>query len=252
GEGYVNRHLVTVEVRVEGGAHQGVQLDGLAFNQHRLERLDTQAVEGGRPVEHYRVFANDYVEDAPHHGLFPLDHFLGGLDGGGQAAAFQLGEDKGLEQLQGHALGQTALVQAQGGADHNHRAAGVVHPLAQQVLAEAALLALDHIRQGFQWALVGAGDGAAAAAVVQQGVDGLLKHALFVAHDDVRGIELRQALQAVVAVDHPAVEVVEVRGGKAATVEGHQGAQVRGQYRQGLHHHPLRLVAGVEEGLQQL
>src|SRR5690606_15495147 len=89
GEGYVNRPLVTVEVRVEGGAHQGVQLDGLAFNQHRLERLDTQAVEGGRPVEHYRVFANHFVEDVPHHGLFPLDHFLGGLDGGGQAAAFQ-------------------------------------------------------------------------------------------------------------------------------------------------------------------
>ena len=48
---HVYRHLVTVEVGVKGRAHQGVQLDGLAFNQNRLKCLNTQAVQGGRTVE---------------------------------------------------------------------------------------------------------------------------------------------------------------------------------------------------------
>jgi hypothetical protein len=44
-------HLVAVEVRVVGGADQGVQLDGLAFHQQGLKGLDAQAVQGGRAVE---------------------------------------------------------------------------------------------------------------------------------------------------------------------------------------------------------
>ena len=41
----VHGHLVAVEVRVEGGADQRMQLDRLAFDQHRLERLDAQAMQ---------------------------------------------------------------------------------------------------------------------------------------------------------------------------------------------------------------
>ena len=41
-------HLVAVEVRVERGAGQRVQLDGLSFNKDGLERLDAEAVERGR------------------------------------------------------------------------------------------------------------------------------------------------------------------------------------------------------------
>jgi hypothetical protein len=102
-------------------------------------------------------------------------------------------EDERLEQLQRHLLRQAALVQAQRRADHDHRTAGVVDALAEQVLAEAALLALDHVGERLQRALVGAGDGAAAAAVVQQRVDRFLQHALLVAHDDVGRVELEQA-----------------------------------------------------------
>jgi hypothetical protein len=38
-------------------AHQRVQLDGLAFDQDRLERLDAQTVQRGRTVQHDRVLA---------------------------------------------------------------------------------------------------------------------------------------------------------------------------------------------------
>ena len=59
-------------------------------------------------------------------------------------------------------------------------------------------------------------------------------------------------LQAVVAVDDAAVEVVEVGGREAAAVERHQRTQVRRQHRQHGQHHPLRAVARLEEGLDQL
>ena len=47
----VHGHLVAVEVGVEGGADQRVDLDGLAFDQHRLKRLDAEAMEGRGAVE---------------------------------------------------------------------------------------------------------------------------------------------------------------------------------------------------------
>ena len=46
GQRQVDRHLVTVEVGVERGTDQRVQLDGLALDQHRLEGLDAQPVQG--------------------------------------------------------------------------------------------------------------------------------------------------------------------------------------------------------------
>ncbi len=96
-----------------------------------------------------------------------------------------------------------------------------------------------------QRALVGAGDDAAAAAVVEQRVDGLLQHPLLVADDDVGRAQLDQPLQAVVAVDDAAIEVVEVGGREAAAVERHQRAQVRRDDRHDRQDHPLRLVAGL-------
>src|SRR3546814_8989025 len=98
--------------------------------------------------------------------------------------------------------------------------------LAEQILAEATLLALEHVRQRFQRTLVGARDRATAAAVVEQRIDGFLQHALFVADDDVRRAQLHQPLQAVVAVDDAAVEVVQVQGREATAIERHPRAQL--------------------------
>src|SRR3712207_7828504 len=65
----------------------------------------------------------------------------------------------------------------------------------EQVLAEATLLSLEHVAQGLQGAVAGTRDGTTAAAVVEQGVDGLLQHALLVVHDDLGGTEVEQATQ---------------------------------------------------------
>ncbi len=249
---HVDRHLVAVEVGVEGGADQRVKLDGLALDQQRLEGLDAEAVQCRRAVEQHGVLAHDLGQNVPHFGALRLDHALRGLDGGSDAVNFEFRVDERLEQLERHFLRQPALVQLQFRPDHDDRTARVVDPFAQQVLAEAALLAFQHVGQRLQRALVGAGDDAAAAAVVEQRIDRFLQHALLVAHDDVRRAKLQQALQAIVAVDDAAVEVVQVRRREAAAVERHQRAQLRRDDRHHVHDHPFRLVAGFDEALDEL
>ena len=59
-------------------------------------------------------------------------------------------------------------------------------------------------------------------------------------------------LQAVVAVDDAAVQIVQIRGRETATVERHQRTQFRRQHRQHGQDHPLRTVAGILQRLQQL
>ena len=240
-------HLVAVEVGVEGGADQRVNLDGLAFDQHRLERLNAEAVQRGSAVQQDRMILDDFFENVPNHRVLLLDQFLGLLDGGAMAALLEAVIDERLEQLERHLLGKTALVQLQLGTDHDDRTAGVIDALAEQVLAEAALLALERVGERLERAVVGAAQHAAAAAVVEQRVDGFLQHALFVAHDHVGRVQLDQLLQPVVAVDDAAIEIVQIGGGEAAAIERHQRTQLRRNHREHVENHPLRLVAGLAE-----
>ena len=240
---HVDGHLVTVEVRVVRRAHERVQLNRLAFDQHGLERLNAETVQGRCAVQEHGMLADHLGEDVPHLGGFPLHHLLGSLDRGRHAARLELAEDEWLEQFQRHLLRQTALMQAQRGTDHNHGATGIIDALAEEVLPETALLALDHVRQRLQRPLVGAGDGPTTSAIVEQRIDCLLQHALFVAHDDVRRRQVQQPLQTVVAVDDAAVQVVQIGSRETAAVQRHQRPEVRWQHRQHGKHHPLRLVA---------
>ena len=81
-----------------------------------------------------------------------------------------------------------------------------------------------------------------------------MEHALLVVDDDLGRAEVQQALQPVVPVDDPAVQVIEVRGGKPTTVELHHGAQVGGDDRDGLEDHgpgvvdPATVVVATVEG----
>ncbi len=245
-------HLVAVEVRVERRADERVDADGLAFDQHRLERLDTQAVQRRRAVQQDRMLANDLFEHVPHFGTLQLDHLLCLLDGGDETSLFELVVDERLEELERHLLGKTALVQLQLGADDDDRSAGVVDALAEQVLAEAALLALQRVGQRLQRTVVRTTQHTAAAAVVEQRVHGFLQHALFVADDDVRRLQLHQLLQPVVAVDDAAIEIVQVRGREAAAVERHQRTQFRRNDRNHVENHPLRPVARLAERVGDL
>ena len=137
-------------------------------------------------------------------------------------------------------------------ADDDDRAARVVDALAQQVLAEPALLALEHVGQRLERTVAGTRDGPAAAAVVEQRVDGLLEHALLVVDDDLGRTEVQEPLEAVVPVDDPAVEVVEVGGREAAAVQLDHRAQVRRDHRDAVQHHAHGRVGGGQERADDL
>src|SRR5699024_2240028 len=89
-------------------------------------------------------------------------------------------------------------------------------------------------------------------AVVYEGVHGLLEHALLVADDDIRGVELHKPLEAVIAVYDAAVKVVQIARGEAAAVELDHGADLWRNDRQDVDYHPFRLVAALAEGLDDL
>src|ERR1051326_1121513 len=168
------RHLIAVEVRVERGANQRVNLDRLAFDQNGLERLNAEAVERRCAVQKDWVILNDFFEDVPNDGFLLLDHLLGLFDGSAMASLFETVIDERLEQLESHLLGQAALMQLKLRADDDDRTSGVVDALAEQVLAEASLLAFKSVGERLQRAIVGATQHAATASVVEQGVNRFL------------------------------------------------------------------------------
>ena len=94
-----------------------------------------------------------------------------------------------------------------------------------------------------------AGNWASSATVVDEGVDGLLEHSLLVADDDLRCLEVKQSLEAVVPVDDAAVQVVQVAGGEPSAVQLDHGAELGREHRQDRKHHPFGLVAALAECL---
>jgi hypothetical protein len=223
----VNSHLVAVEVGVEGRADERMQLDCLAFDQDRFECLDAKTVQRRRTVQQNRMLADDFVKDIPDFWLFLFNQLLRLLDGRGVTLGVETGVDERLEQFERHLLRQTALVQLQFRTSHDDRTAGIVDALAEQVLAEAALLALEHVGQRLQRTLVGTGDDAATTAVVEQRINRFLQHALFVADDDAGCTQLDQALQTVVTVDDAAIKIVQIGRRETAAIQRNKRTQVR-------------------------
>ena len=120
---YVYRHLVTVEVCIERRTYERVQLNRLALDQYRFERLDAEPVQCWRTVQHDRMFADDLFEDVPDFCAFALDKTFGRLDSRRLAAQLQFGKNKRLEQFQRHLLRQTALMKFERRSYYDHRTA---------------------------------------------------------------------------------------------------------------------------------
>ena len=69
-----------------------------------------------------------------------------------------------------------------------------------------------------------------------------MQHALLVAQDDFRSVNLHEALQAVVADDDATVEVVQVGGGKTTAIQRNERTQFGRCHGNNLHNHPLGTV----------
>src|SRR5262245_14832292 len=245
-------HLVAVEVSVERGAYQRMDLDRLAFDQDGLERLDTETVQCGCAVQHDRVFLDDLLEEIPDFRSLLLDHLFCRLDGRDEPFLLELVVDEWLEQLQGHLLRKTALVQLQLRAHHDDGTTRVIDALAEKILSESPLLSLERVGQRLERAVVGATQHRASAAIVEQGVHRLLEHSLLVAHDDVRRTQLEQLLEPVVAVDDPAVQIVEIGCREPSAIQWDERAKLGWNHRDHFEDHPLGLVARLSEGLDHL
>ncbi len=173
------------------------------------------------------------------------DHPLHALGGHLHAFVAHLGEagdDEGLEQLESHGLGQAALVELQFGTDDDDAPAGVVDALAEEVLAEAAALALQEVGEAAERPHAGALHGLPARAVVQNGIDSLLEHPLLVPENHLGRLQVEQAAQPVVPVDHPAVEIVQVAGGEPSAVQRNQRPEIGRQDGEYPEDHPFGLV----------
>ena len=72
----VHGHLIAVEIGVERGADQRVQLDRFTLDQHRVEGLNAKAMESWRPVQQHRMLADHFFEDVPHLGPLFFDAAL--------------------------------------------------------------------------------------------------------------------------------------------------------------------------------
>ena len=251
-ERQVNRHLVAVEVSVERRTHERMQLNSLTLNQLRLERLNTQTVQGRCTVQQHRMLGNDLFENIPHLRAETLNHTLSTLNVLRVRKLHQALHDEGLEQLQRHLLRQTALMHFQLRTNHDHGTAGVVHALTEQVLAETTLLTLEHIGERLQRAVTGTGHGATTTTVIEERIHSFLQHTLFVIHNDLGSAKLQQALEAVVTVDHTTVQVVQVGSRKATAIELNHRAQLRRNNRNNIQHHTQRGVISGQEGVYNL
>src|ERR1700730_12335994 len=98
-----------------------MDLDRLTLDEHGLEGLDAETVKRRGAVQQNRVILDDLFEDVPDDGLLHLDHLFGLLDGGAVAGLLEAVIDEGLEELERHLLGKTALVQLQLRTDDDDR-----------------------------------------------------------------------------------------------------------------------------------
>ena len=186
----MNRHLVAVEISIIRGAGQGMEFQRPSFRQHRLEGLNPQAMQRRRAVQKHRMFFDDFFQNIPDLRLNALYHTFGRLNIADDAVINKLLHDKGLKELQRHFLRQTALMQLQLRSDDDNRTSRIVDALSQQILPETPLLAFKHIGQRFQRTIARTGDRSTTATVINQSVDGFLKHTFFIADDNIRRAEI--------------------------------------------------------------
>src|SRR5262249_55031097 len=143
-ERHVHRHLVTVEVGIVSRTDERVNADGLAFDQLRLEGLNRETVQGRCAVQENRVALGHFVKNVPDLGSLTLDQLLRAPYSVDVALLLETADDEGLEENERHLLRETALVELEFGTDDDHRTAGVIDALAEEVLPETSTLALEH------------------------------------------------------------------------------------------------------------
>ena len=82
-----------------------------------------------------------------------------------------------------------------------------------------------------------AGNSPTTSAIIDEGVNSLLEHPFLITYDNLRGTQIEEPPQPIIAIDHPPIKVVEVRGSKPSPIQLNHRTKVRGEYRE--HGYPL-------------
>ena len=141
----MHSHLVTVEVGVEGRTYEGMKLDRLTFDKDGLKCLDTESVKCRSTVQHNGMLMNNILEHVPNLTIETLDHLLCLSDVVCYLSLNKLFHNEGLEKLDCHLLGETALVDLKFGSNDDNRTTRVVNTLSEEVLTETSLLSFEHV-----------------------------------------------------------------------------------------------------------
>ena len=153
------------------------------------------------------IFDNGF-ECIPNFRTRAVNHLSCGFDVGCRTCFNKAFHNERLKQFKRHFLRKTALIDFKFRTYNDNRTAWVVNTLTEQVLSETALFTFEHMREGFEFAVVRTGYRSTAAAVVDECVNCFLEHSLLVTHDNVRRSEFEKSFQTVVTVDNSSVKVV--------------------------------------------
>ena len=69
-------HLVAVKVGVESFADQRMNADRVAFDEHRLERLNAHAVQRRSAIQQHRMVRDDLIQNIPNVFVLAFEHPL--------------------------------------------------------------------------------------------------------------------------------------------------------------------------------
>src|ERR1035441_2315943 len=185
-----------------------------------------------RAVQHHWMVFDDLFQNVPDDRFLLLDHFFCLLDGRTVSRLFETVIDERLEQLERHLLWQSALMKLEFGTNDDDGTSRIVNALAKQVLTEASLLALERVGERLEGPVVCAAQNTSTPSVIEQCVDRFLQHALFVAHDHFRSMQIHQLLQPVIAVDDAPIEIVQIGGGETSAVQWKQWTKLGGNHRE--------------------
>ena len=103
-------HLVSVEVRIERGTSERVELDGLSFDHSRLESLNTESVKSRCTVKENRMTFHHVLEDIPDDWFLSIYNFLCRLDCLYNTPLDQLPDNERFVKLCSHKFRKAALM----------------------------------------------------------------------------------------------------------------------------------------------
>src|ERR1041385_133561 len=142
-------------------------------------------MQSRRPIEQHRMTLGHFLENVPDLGRLAFNHLFRTAHSMYVTEVFQPTDNERLEKHECHLLWQTALEQLQFRANDNHRSARIIDAFAEEVLAETAALALEHVAERLERTVACPRHGATMSAVIEQSVYRFLEHSLFVANNDV-------------------------------------------------------------------